>query len=157
MPSSFQLLARRLAPIGIFCCLVIISSGAFRFGPVMASNTATSSTEATVLPEWLRMLNLTPLQIRQVLGIDTVLHQQMVAILTTEQYAKLELFMDNNETKYLDIYDADLDLSIYQQAALNNAFEEAIISLVNVLSLEQQQLFFYNLESHDPAEPDLDI
>ena len=157
MPSSFQSLARRLAPMGIFCCLVIVLLGSLRSVPVIASNTTTLSDESTTLPEWLTTLELTPLQIRQVLGIDTVLHQQIRAILTTQQYNKLQTFMDENESQQLNIHDVDLDLSLYQQAALNTAFEEAITSLINILSLEQKQLFFYNLENHSPVESDIPI
>ncbi len=157
MPSSFRLLARRLAPMGIFCCLVIVSSGSLRRVPVMADSAVAANAEAAVLPEWVRMLDLNPLQIRQVLGIDTTLHRQIVAILTTEQYTKLQMYMANDDSEHLNIYDADLGLSFYQQAALNTAFEEAITNLVNILSVEQQQLFFYNLENYSPAEPSLDI
>ena len=157
MPSSFRLLARRLAPMGIFCCLVIVSSGSLGRVPVMADSAVAPNAEAAVLPEWVRMLDLNPLQIRQVLGIDTALHQQIVAILTTEQYTKLQIYMTNDDSEHLNIYDADLGLSFYQQAALNTAFEEAITNLVNILSVEQQRLFFYNLENHSPAEPSLDI
>ena len=157
MPLSFRLLARRLAPMGIFCCLVIVLPVALRRVPVSASSTTPINAESTTLPEWLTTLDLTPLQIRQVLGIDTVLHQQIVAILTTEQYNKLQTFMDANENQSLNIHDVDLDLSLYQQAALNTAFEAAITSLVNILSLEQKRLFFDNLENHGPGSPGLEI
>ena len=99
------------------------------------------------LPEWLRELNLNSIQIRQVIVIDELFHQRLTNILTAGQYAKLQEFSSNDGTIRESIRDTDLGLSPYQQALLNEAYQEAMTSLLNILSQEQQRLFFYNLEN----------
>ncbi|MEM7794989.1 MAG: hypothetical protein AAF579_11140 [Cyanobacteria bacterium P01_C01_bin.118] len=44
-------------------------------------------------------------------------------------------------------------MSPYQEALLDTAYQEAMTSLINILSHEQQRLFFYNLENQLPTEP----
>ena len=154
MLSTYQLLVRISVAIGFFYCTLALSL----HSPELASaatitNTYTSNADTDPLPQWLKALNLTTIQVHQVLMIDAALNQQMLAILTTDQYERLQIFMSNDETDQADINDADLDLSLYQQAALDAVFEEAITNLVNILSQEQQQLFFYNLENRVPVRP----
>ncbi|MEM9978916.1 MAG: Spy/CpxP family protein refolding chaperone [Cyanobacteria bacterium P01_D01_bin.2] len=112
---------------------------------------------ATAVPQWLRELDLTSDQTQQVIAIDALLHQQMIAILTVDQYVKLQTYLDAEDADRARIQDADLELSLYQRAALDVAFQDAMTNLLNILSREQQQLFFYNLENPTPVEPTLGI
>ena len=139
-------------------CYGILVLAPCSFSQIFAA-TISNETElnADVLPQWLRVLELTPAQTQQVIEIDAVLHRQMTAILTTGQYETLKLFMRNDEAESAGIHEANLDLSPYQRAALDAVFEDAIMNIVNILSQEQQQQFFYNLEYQTSNEPNLGI
>ena len=157
MSALYQSLTRTLSAVGLLCLVVVVPSGFFVSVGATESSAAVSSDDTTVLPEWLSVLNLTPLQIRQIVTIDSVLDQQMVAILTAGQYTQLQTFMNNNRSNQLSIQDADLDLSRYQKAALDVAFQEAMTSIVNILSQEQQQIFFHIFNNPVPEDSVLDI
>ena len=153
-------MGRLLAGISVIasvCCGTLVLAPR-SFSQISAA-TISDETElnADALPQWLRVLELTPTQTQQVIEIDAVLHQQMTVILTTGQYETLKLFMRNDEAEQASIYEANLDLSPYQQAALDAVFENAIMNIVNILSQEQQQQFFYNLENQTSIEPSLGI
>lgn len=156
MVAMGRLLAGISVIVGVGCGTLVLTPRSFS---QISAATIGDETElnADVLPQWLRVLELTPTQTQQVIEIDAVLHQQMTAILTTGQYETLKLFMRNDETEQASIYEADLDLSPYQRAALDAVFEEAMMNIVNILSQEQRQLFFYNLENQMPIEPSLGI
>lgn len=143
----------------MFCRLLVFITGFFGaslvlplspFEPAFAVGLSTTlEPRVTVeeLPVWLRELNLNRVQIRQVIVIDELFHQRLTNILTTGQYAKLQEFSSNDGTIRGSIHDTDLGLSPYQQALLDRAYQEAMTSLINILSQEQQRIFFYNLEN----------
>ena len=156
MSTLYQSLTRLWSAVGMLCLVVILPSGLLVSVGAIESRAAVSSDDTPALPEWLGALDLTPLQIRQIVAIDTVLDQQMAAILTTGQYAQLQTLMDGSR-RQLSIQDAALELSLYQQAALDMAFQEAMTSIVNILSQEQQQIFFHIFDNPASEESVLDI
>lgn len=142
----------------MFCRLLVFFAGlcgaslVFSLAPfepafaVGLSTTLEPHVTVEELPGWLRALNLNRVQIRQVIVIDELFYQRLTNILTAGQYAKLQEFSSNDGTRG-SIHDADLGLSPYQQTLLDAAYQEAMTGLINILSQEQQQLFFYNLEN----------
>lgn len=152
MLSMYRLLARASA-VGL--ASLMLGFTPFSYGAVAVVER--SPVPAIVIPQWLRELDLTSDQAQQVVAIDALLHQQMIAILTADQYVKLKTYLDAEDAAQARIQDADLELSLYQRAALDVAFQEAMTNLLSILSREQQQLFFYNLENPTPVEPTLGI
>ena len=154
MLSMYRLLARASA-VGLV--YLMLGFAPFPYGVATAAERSGLSLPATMIPQWLQVLDLTSVQAQQVIVIDARLHQQMIAILTADQYVKLQTYLDAEEADQARIQDAGLGLSLYQQAALDVAFQEAMTNLVNILSREQQQLFFDNLENQTSVEPVLGI
>jgi len=109
------------------------------------------------LPGWLQMLNLDELQVRQVIEIDAVLEQRLQSILTSDQYSQWRSsqinLSDATEHETWTFADIDIDLSSYQQVAVDATFKDAMESVIAILSVEQtQQLLQYLTEENSMTD-----
>ncbi|MEL7329633.1 MAG: hypothetical protein AAGJ69_07300 [Cyanobacteria bacterium J06559_1] len=95
------------------------------------------------LPEWLEVLNLNETQVRQVFEIDALLEQRLQIILTRGQYSRWRAaqinFPEATEHETWTFEDINIDLSPYQQTAVEAAFQDSLQRVLAMLTVEQNQ------------------
>ncbi|MGD1900558.1 MAG: hypothetical protein ACFB16_26925 [Phormidesmis sp.] len=131
-----------------------------------ASLTNTASSEivtdetnaASQLPNWLLRLDLNATQVHQVFEIDALLERQLELILTGRQYSQWQSSQAMLSSESWTFEDLNIDLSSYQQVAVDASFQSAMQNLLNILSLEQkQQLMQYLSDENIIPESSLEI
>lgn len=113
------------------------------------STTSVESGSATQLPAWLQALDLTDDQVRRVFEIDALLEQQLQTILTTAQYSQWQssqiALSDTVGNGTWTFEDINIELSPYQQTAVNAAFRASLETVLAMLSIEQKRLLLQYL------------
>lgn len=156
--QRFQSVSRLTGWIVLFAIITIaIAPSLVQSNTVDAfSITLVEVSETARLPTWLQRLNLSEAQIRQVFEIDAVLEQRLESILTSQQYSQWQSsqinLSDDAQGEPWTFEDLSIELSPYQQAAVDASFQSALQNLVDILSVEQrQQLREYLLEDETPT------
>lgn len=131
---------RMFAVISLIMMLAMMDASAASFSPVALSDTEPANADdINRLPDWLLRLELNAAQVHRVFEIDALLEQQLELILTSRQYSQWQSSQAILSTQSWNFQDLNIDLSPYQQAAVDTSFHSAMQSLLTMLSLEQKQ------------------
>jgi len=138
------------------------SSDSIRVSSGKVSTEMLEDSAGAILPEWLQILDLNEAQIRHMLEIDALLEQRLQSILTSDQYSQWRSsqinLSDATENETWTFADINIDLSSYQQVAVDAAFRDSFQSVIAILSVEQnQRLLQYLSEENTLPESGLDI
>ena len=165
--QSFRKVLMTTAYIGLCTCISMtvalpaVEASTTNSSAIIAAQSSQISTD-TQMPEWLQVLNLDEVQTRQIIEIDALLEQRLHVILTERQYSQWRSSQSTisdatgNETWTFE--DINIDLSPYQQAAVDAVFRESFQRVLAILSVEQnRQLLQYLSEGTMTPEPGLGI
>lgn len=131
---------RMFVVVSLMLLLAMMDASAASFTPVALSNAEPTNTDdINRLPDWLLRLDLNAAQVHRVFEIDALLEQQLELILTSRQYSQWQASQAMLSNQSWNFEELNIDLSAYQQAAVDTSFHAAMQSLLAMLSLEQKQ------------------